>query len=93
MIGTYFLILDETPPVLQCPENIEIEADEVESTTEVSWSAPVPVDNSGFRPVLTADPPITSGSRLPIGVTVITYKAEDLSQNVATCKFTISVVG
>ncbi|XP_055886163.1 sushi, von Willebrand factor type A, EGF and pentraxin domain-containing protein 1-like [Biomphalaria glabrata] len=84
--------IDETPPVLQCPENIEIEADEVESTTEVSWSAPVPVDNSGFRPVLTADPPITSGSRLPIGVTVITYKAEDLSQNVATCKFTISVV-
>lgn len=89
----FYYLADETPPVLDCPENVEVEANEFEDTTEVVWTAPVPVDNSGFRPVLTSDPVVTPGSRFPIGITTVSYKAEDLSQNVARCKFYIHVVG
>ncbi|XP_012938062.1 sushi, von Willebrand factor type A, EGF and pentraxin domain-containing protein 1 [Aplysia californica] len=84
--------VDDTPPVLHCPESMEVIADHEKETTEVAWTAPVPVDNSGFRPVLTSEPAVTPGSRFPIGTTYITYKAEDLSENVAECQFYIRVV-
>ncbi|CAG5134438.1 unnamed protein product, partial [Candidula unifasciata] len=84
--------VDETPPVLDCPRNVEVVADEFTDMTEVIWTAPVPVDNSGFRPVLTSEPAVTPGSRFPIGTTYVTYKAEDLSQNVAKCRFFIRVI-
>lgn len=92
-VSTLVLKLDETPPVLDCPQNVEVIADEVSDMTEVFWTAPVPVDNSGFRPVLTSEPAVTPGSRFPIGTTYVTYKAEDLNQNVAKCKFFIRVIG
>ena len=84
---------DDTPPVLRCPADIEVTADPDEATTNVTWTAPVPVDNSGLLSVLTSDPAVTPGSKFPIGVTRVTYRAEDLSQNVAKCIFTITVVG
>ncbi|XP_076439986.1 sushi, von Willebrand factor type A, EGF and pentraxin domain-containing protein 1-like isoform X2 [Babylonia areolata] len=84
--------VDETPPFIQCPENIEINADPENVTTEVTWAVPVAVDNSGFIPVLTSDPAVVPPAHFPIGFTVVTYRAEDLSENVAKCKFYILVV-
>ncbi|KAL8570683.1 hypothetical protein ACOMHN_039118 [Nucella lapillus] len=83
--------VDKTPPFIQCPENIEITADPENVTTEVTWGVPVAVDNSGFIPVLTSDPAVVPPARFPIGFTVVTYRAEDLSGNVAKCKFYILV--
>ena len=62
-------------------------------TTEVTWAVPVAVDNSGFIPVLTSDPAVVPPAHFPIGITIVTYRAEDLSQNVAKCKFYILVLG
>ena len=84
---------DDTPPVLSCPDNIEVTADAEEGSRAVTWAVPVPVDNSALRPVLTSDPAVESGTTFSIGTTTITYTAEDLSQNVATCTFTIKVIG
>lgn len=84
--------VDQQAPLLNCPEDMLVEADQFEETTQVIWNAPVAVDNSGLRPVLTSEPAVSPGSRFPQGVTTIRYLAEDLSQNVATCHFTITVV-
>ena len=84
---------DKTPPYIQCPENIEIPSDPENDTTEVTWAVPVAVDNSGFIPVLTSDPAVVSPTHIPIGITIVTYRAEDLSENVAKCKFYILVLG
>ncbi|KAK7501166.1 hypothetical protein BaRGS_00007651, partial [Batillaria attramentaria] len=84
--------IDQTPPFMQCPDNIEVGADEDNDTTEVTWPVPVAVDNSGFIPVLTSDPAVVPPERFPIGITIVTYRAEDLSQNVAKCKFYVLVI-
>ncbi|GFR67138.1 sushi, von Willebrand factor type A, EGF and pentraxin domain containing 1, mRNA protein, partial [Elysia marginata] len=84
--------VDKQAPLLNCPEDMVVEADEFQETTQVVWTAPVAVDNSGLRPVMTSEPAVSPASRLPQGLTSIRYLAEDLSQNVATCHFTINVV-
>ena len=90
----YTLFLsDKTPPYIQCPDNIEVSSDPENDTTEVTWAVPVAVDNSGFIPVLTSDPAVVPPAHFPIGITIVTYRAEDLSQNVAKCKFYILVLG
>lgn len=68
-------------------------ADDDNDTAEVTWTVPVPVDNSGFIPVLTSDPAVVPPAPFPIGITIVTYSAEDLSQNVAKCKFYVLVLG
>ncbi|KAK7100185.1 sushi, von Willebrand factor type A, EGF and pentraxin domain-containing protein 1-like isoform X2 [Littorina saxatilis] len=83
--------IDKTPPYIQCPDNIEISANPDNETTEVTWAVPVAVDNSGFIPVLTSDPAVVPPAHFPLGLTVVTYRAEDLSENVARCKFFVLI--
>jgi hypothetical protein len=89
----FFSPTDESPPYIQCPQNIDVSANPDSDTTEVTWAVPVAVDNSGFIPVLTSDPAVVPPARFPIGVTAVTYRAEDLSENVAKCKFYVTVNG
>lgn len=86
------LCLDQSPPYIQCPANIEVSANPDNDTTRVTWAVPVAVDNSGFMPVLTSDPAVVPPAQFPIGVTTVTYRAEDLSENVAKCKFLVRVI-
>lgn len=92
-IVLFFFSSDESPPYIQCPQNIDVSANPDNDTTEVTWGVPVAVDNSGFIPVLTSDPAVVPPVRFPIGVTTVTYRAEDLSENVAKCKFYVTVNG
>ena len=89
----FSIFADETPPFIQCPNSIEVKANPENDTTEVKWQVPVAIDNSGFIPVLTSDPAVVPPADFPIGVTMVTYRAEDLSQNVAKCKFAVKVIG
>ena len=78
---------------MQCPENVEVSANPDNDTTLVDWSVPVAVDNSGFIPNLSSDPALVPPARFPMGLTIVTYRAEDLSNNVAFCKFYVMVTG
>ena len=81
---------DITAPVItNCPPNITVAANS-NCAANVSWNPPTVTDNCG-KLFLTVSH--ISGDRFPIGVTTVTYTAEDLCLNSSTCTFTITVTG
>lgn len=81
---------DNTAPVLTVSPNVSVNADPGGCTTTVSYSAPTATDLCGATITQTAGP--TSGSLFAVGVTTITYEAEDPYGNVTTESFTVTVV-
>jgi hypothetical protein len=81
-------VVDTTPPdINDMPANIVKEA--TGPLTPASWDSPTAVDIvDGVRPV-TCDP--VSGSTFPLGTTVVTCKASDLSGNESDETFTVTV--
>ena len=60
----------------------------------VSWTTPVPTDNSNDAITLTSSiHPIISPATFPVGVHNITYTAEDQSGNINECTFTVTITG
>jgi uncharacterized repeat protein (TIGR03803 family) len=83
------IVLDTTPPQITCPSNITVEfATDAGATVSYSVSA---VDSCDPSPVLASVPP--SGSLFPIGATEVDSTATDASGNVASCAFTVTVLG
>lgn len=81
---------DITAPVItNCPANITVAANS-NCAANVTWNPPTVTDNCG-RLYLTVSH--ISGDRFPIGVTTVTYTAEDLCLNSSVCSFTITVTG
>lgn len=74
-------------PVIDCPADITIAANNAGCTAIVSWTAAA-TDNCSVAS-LTSN--YTSGSSFPLGTTTVTYNATDPSGNAATCSFNITV--
>ncbi|XP_038055943.1 mucin-17-like [Patiria miniata] len=81
---------DDEDPVVDCPMDIEVEADPGQNYATVMWSAPNVTDNSGesITPTLSHD----SGDQFPFGLTTVTVNATDSSFNLGSCAFTVNVL-
>ena len=78
---------DIEPPVVECPDDIVVSNDPGECGAIVEFT-PSATDNSGSATV-SAD--FMSGSVFPVGTTLVTVIATDLSGNMATCSFNVTV--
>ena len=78
---------DITPPVISnCPQNISLTT--IGTTAVATWTAPTATDNCS-TPSVTSN--FASGASFPIGTTTVSYIARDASNNVAECRFTVTV--
>ncbi|KAK3102731.1 hypothetical protein FSP39_013507, partial [Pinctada imbricata] len=80
---------DNTPPSLQCPNDIYKEADRLQVNTKVSWTEPRAYDNRDgtITPTRTGKGP---GKHF-WGTTIISYHARDKAGNMGRCSFKIVV--
>ncbi|XP_070537263.1 hyalin-like [Ptychodera flava] len=81
-------VIDDEPPTILCPDNIDVDPEPGEATVVVNWTQPNATDNSGYVTV-TSD--YQSGTEFSIGSTSIHYNASDLSGNVDSCQFNVTV--
>ena len=87
---TYYWTVDNTPPIVRCPEDIVVQAQPKECFVQVTWRAKAD-DDCDPSPSLSCDPP--SGSLFPLGTTLVTCTARDRCGNTATCTFRVTVLG
>jgi hypothetical protein len=78
---------DVTPPTLNLPDDITVEAPDA-SGTNVSYSVTAS-DERDPNPTVTCNP--SSGSFFPVGTTTVNCQATDASGNVATGSFLVHV--
>jgi hypothetical protein len=81
-------VVDITPPRVFCPPNISTVTLPGQSTALVNYPAATATDNC-TGPSVECSPP--SGSRFPVGFTLVTCTATDLASNTANCFFSITV--
>jgi len=81
-------IVDNTPPVLDCPSNMVVAATGSGGTV-VNYTVTA-TDSCGGPVTIECDPP--SGSLFPLGTTSVNCNARDTFQNSSSCTFTITVV-
>ncbi|XP_019641732.1 PREDICTED: sushi, von Willebrand factor type A, EGF and pentraxin domain-containing protein 1-like [Branchiostoma belcheri] len=93
---------DELKPVIECPDDTTVTAAAQKTSAKISWTVPTATDNSGVPPGVTAK--IQSSGRsarelkqhpplwLEEGQHFVTYTAEDMGGNSATCDFSINVI-
>ncbi len=78
---------DSTPPTFaNCPQNISLSTT-VDSAV-ATWTAPNVSDNCSV-PILSSN--FKSGQKFPVGITTVTYTAQDAKNNIANCRFTITI--
>ena len=73
------------------PSDISVTTDLGQPTAVVNWTTPTADDNSGNVSLAVA--PVDAGSKFNIGITCVTYVAEDLSKNKAFGTFVVQVTG
>jgi hypothetical protein len=86
-------IRDVVAPVLSdCPSNINVSADAGSCSAIVSWTEPTATDNCTASGSLIWNKSHTPGTAFPVGVTTVTYTAQDALGNISTpCSFTVTV--
>ncbi|XP_072024992.1 hyalin-like [Amphiura filiformis] len=87
------LVVDQEPPDISCPDDIEERARDGENVASISWSIPSVSDNSGGESIILQltegqDP----GSDFVIGNHSVTYLATDEAGNENSCTFIVLVV-
>lgn len=88
-IGAFELAADVTPPVIDVPDDIEVEATGPGGAI-VAYEVSAEDDVDGEVPV---DCEPASDSLFPIGTTTVTCSARDSTGNEATASFTVTVLG
>eukprot|EP00095_Tigriopus_kingsejongensis_P000543 maker-scaffold212_size255419-snap-gene-0.10 protein:Tk00543 transcript:maker-scaffold212_size255419-snap-gene-0.10-mRNA-1 annotation:"hypothetical protein BRAFLDRAFT_103549" len=84
--------VDNTPPEIECPRDLEFEAAPDRHFAVVDLPLPTATDNSGISPTVISLPVLTSEAmKLKIGVSTILISASDLSGNRAKCVFNVTV--
>ncbi|XP_072025661.1 uncharacterized protein [Amphiura filiformis] len=87
------LVVDQEPPEMSCPDDIEERARDGENVASISWSIPLVSDNSGGESII---PQITAGqepgSDFELGEHSVTYLATDEAGNQNSCTFIVLVV-
>ena len=86
MVTTTATVVDDLPPVINCPTIQTLGCDGV-----VSYSLPIVDDNcaQNITPELVSGFP--SGAEFPLGVTEVVYQAVDDYDNMSTCSFEVTV--
>lgn len=87
----YVNVVDEEAPVFTSfPDDIQIQIDYPGTGAIVTWSPPAVTDNVPGSTVTQIAGPV-SGSTFPLGVTTVSYKAEDVAGNSVVRSFTVMV--
>ncbi|MBI1223910.1 MAG: T9SS type A sorting domain-containing protein [Bacteroidetes bacterium] len=88
ILTTEVIIADTIPPSITCPANIEINGCEA-----VVYLPPTAADNcSNEYPIfLNLEAGFQSGEHFPVGITTVTWAAEDGGGNVSKCSFDVTV--
>ena len=88
-----FSNVDLEPPILTCPQDISVETTRHQDTALLlaTWSDPSVTDNSGSIDSIWCSH--TRASSFSIGVTRVTYFANDTYGNIGQCHFNIEVKG
>lgn len=88
-------VVDNIPPLIECPNDISITLDPCTCESEVEFQAPVvsdmcttPMDITISRTDMTG---LNSGDFFPVGQTEISYQAEDRNENISDCSFNIII--
>ena len=76
------------PMITNMPANIQINTDPLTCTAIVTWIEPLSNDNCTVISLISN---YSSGEAFPLGLTTVTYTAEDQSGNIQTSSFTITV--
>ena len=86
-------VVDNTPPTIQCPAPVDITADAEQCQAgEVQLGEPVIDDNCSIAGVMaTRSDGLPLNAPYPVGVTIVTYKVTDGSDNMTTCAQTVTV--
>lgn len=85
-------VVDTIAPVIDCPEDITVQADGDDCTAVVNFPTPTATDNCDDV-TISQTGGSASGSEFTVGVHIIEFEAEDESGNTTTCTFTITVEG
>ncbi len=84
-------VIDGMPPVISnCPQDIILTLDAGECSAIVNFDNPVAEDICGATLIRTDNSGLNSGDVFPIGETVISYLAED-GTNQSVCSFSITI--
>jgi gliding motility-associated-like protein len=81
-------VADDESPVVTCPENITVSADETECGAIVQFEATV-TDNCTTTPSISYSH--EPGTLFPVGTTTVTVTATDDSGNSSSCSFDVTV--
>ena len=82
--------VDDTPPTIDCPEDLTVNNDPGICGAVVTYATPVGVDNCAATTSLVAG--IESGELFPVGTTMTTYQVVDDVALTATCSFEVTVI-
>ena len=81
-------VVDETAPVLACPDDIVVECASVDGEI-VDYPAPLITNECNGEPTLECDPP--AGSLFPLGTTTVVCRATDAAGNSGVCTFDVTL--
>jgi hypothetical protein len=79
---------DQTAPSMTCPSDLDLTIPDGQSSTIVTYTLPVALDNCSAATVSCVP---VSGSSFSLGVTTVTCTATDALANSSTCTFTVTV--
>lgn len=83
-------VVDAEPPTISCPANLILPNDSALCGAVVSYAAPTVSDLCGPATFTTSNG-LPNGSVFPVGMSMVTYVAEDSSGNRDSCAFTITI--
>ncbi|XP_038050781.1 sushi, von Willebrand factor type A, EGF and pentraxin domain-containing protein 1-like [Patiria miniata] len=81
----------EPPRFTSCPSSFSVEADNRQTSANVSWEAPTATDNVPYGLTVYQTQGVPPGSLFSQGSHTITYEARDGQGNTAECTFTVTV--
>lgn len=86
----FTICLDDEPPELQCPADITVHADRKDYFISIPYIRPPKIrDRSSILSIVRI--PAQLSPQFPLGSHQITYKVEDVWNNVAQCDFSVVV--
>ncbi|MDO8366059.1 MAG: HYR domain-containing protein, partial [Saprospiraceae bacterium] len=83
--------IDIINPMISCPGNINVNNSPASACSAVvNYTTPTATDNCGILSVVLQSG-LASGASYPVGTTTNVWRATDLSNNTATCAFSVTV--
>ena len=79
----------EPPQIIGCPQSINRSVIIGTTLTNVSWTEPTAIDNSGLQPTITQSH--VPGESFPLGSSQVSYIFKDQAGNQAMCLFMITI--